>query len=544
MATTSPEIRRQAARRRTFAIISHPDAGKTTLTEKLLLYGGAIDLAGAVKARRGHRGTASDWMGIEQERGISVSSTVLRFEFRDTVLNLLDTPGHKDFSEDTYRVLTACDAALMVLDAAKGVEEQTRKLLAVCRRRGLPVISFANKVDRPGIEPLALLDQIEDELGMTPVPITWPVGSTAEFEGLVERASGDFIRFTRSARGATVSDEERTPWADAAVDDVARAAARDEIDLLDAIDARIDRDEFLAARMTPVFFGSALANFGVRHILDALVDLAPSPAAWPSVDGDARPVDAPFSGFVFKIQANADRAHRDRIAYLRVCTGRFTRGMPLTIHRTGKQLTTRYAHLPFGRERLELEDAFPGDVVGLVNAGETRVGDTLYDGPAVEFPPVPMFAPEHFTVARNQDSSRYKQFTKGLQQLEEEGVVQVLHRAGRVDPAPVLAAVGPLQFEVALHRLRDEFRADVAFDPPRGGVARRIDPGQADALNRSGVPLYERADGAVMAVFENEQQFAFFARRNPEITLTALDGSQGSPAVVRGPDRAVDRGPW
>lgn len=514
----------EAGQRRTFAIISHPDAGKTTLTEKLLLYGGAIDLAGAVKARKGHRGTASDWMGIEQERGISVSSTVLRFEYRDAVVNLLDTPGHRDFSEDTYRVLTACDAALMVLDAAKGVEDQTRKLLAVCRRRGLPVISFANKVDRPGIEPLELLDQIEDELGMTPVPITWPVGSTGTFAGLIERSSGDFIRFTRSARGATEAEEERLDLADADVEDADRRAARDEVELLDAVGATIDRDEFLAARMTPVFFGSALANFGVRHILDALVDLAPAPRAWPTADDDERAVDAPFSGFVFKIQANADRAHRDRIAYLRVCTGRFERGMPLTIARTRKQLTTRYAHLPFGRERLELEDAFPGDVVGLVNATEVRVGDTLHDGPAVAFPPVPMFAPEHFTVARNMDSSRYKQFTKGLQQLEEEGVVQILRRQGRADPHPVLAAVGPLQFEVAVHRLREEFRASVELDPPRGGVARRINPAQADVFTRSGVALYERADDAVMAVFENDQQFGFFARRNPDITLEPLTG--------------------
>lgn len=525
MSTTPAEIRAEAARRRTFAIISHPDAGKTTLTEKLLLYGGAIDLAGAVKARKGHRATASDWMGIEQERGISVSSTVLRFEYRDTVLNLLDTPGHKDFSEDTYRVLTACDAALMVLDAAKGVEDQTRKLLAVCRRRGLPVISFANKVDRPGIEPLALLDQIEDELGMTPVPITWPVGSTGHFEGLVERASGDFIRFIRSARGATEAEEQHLPWADAEVDHISRAAASDEIELLDAVGATIDVDAFLAREMTPVFFGSALANFGVRHILDALVDLAPPPADWPNADDtDIRPVDAPFSGFVFKIQANADKAHRDRIAYLRVCTGMFSRGMPLTIDRTRKQLTTRYAHLPFGRERLELEHAYPGDVVGLVNATEVRVGDTLFDGPPVTFPPVPMFAPEHFTVARNQDSSRYKQFTRGLQQLEEEGVVQILHRQGRSDPHPVLAAVGPLQFEVALHRLREEFRASVELDPPRMGVARRIDPEQSAALIKSGVPLYERADDAVLAVFEGQQQFDFFARRNPEITLEPLTG--------------------
>ncbi len=406
------QIANEARRRRTFAIISHPDAGKTTLTEKLLLYGGAIELAGAVKARKGHRSTASDWMAIEQQRGISVSSTVLRFEYRDTVINLLDTPGHRDFSEDTYRVLTACDAALMVLDAAKGIEDQTRKLLAVCRRRGVPIISFANKVDRPGLEPLELLDQIETEMGMAASPVTWPVGANGVFEGLFDRTQRSFVRFTRTARGATAAEEHEVPWDDAPVDDASRARCDDELDLLDGAGAGLDATAFRESRVTPVFFGSALSNFGVRHILDAVVDMAPPPGAWTTLDGDARPVEAPFSGFVFKMQANSDPAHRDRIAYLRVCSGRFQRGENITIERTGKQVTTRHAHLPFGQERHALEDAYPGDVVGLVNAANLRIGDTLHDGPPVAYPPIPAFAPELFANARSSSARAWSSWTR------------------------------------------------------------------------------------------------------------------------------------
>ncbi len=526
------QIANEARRRRTFAIISHPDAGKTTLTEKLLLYGGAIELAGAVKARKGHRSTASDWMAIEQQRGISVSSTVLRFEYRDTVINLLDTPGHRDFSEDTYRVLTACDAALMVLDAAKGIEDQTRKLLAVCRRRGVPIISFANKVDRPGLEPLELLDQIETEMGMAASPVTWPVGANGVFEGLFDRTQRSFVRFTRTARGATAAEEHEVPWDDAPVDDASRARCDDELDLLDGAGAGLDATAFRESRVTPVFFGSALSNFGVRHILDAVVDMAPPPGAWTTLDGDARPVEAPFSGFVFKMQANSDPAHRDRIAYLRVCSGRFQRGENITIERTGKQVTTRHAHLPFGQERHALEDAYPGDVVGLVNAANLRIGDTLHDGPPVAYPPIPAFAPELFANARNMDASRHKQFRKGLEQLDQEGVVQVLYRAVRQDPVPVLAAVGALQFEVALHRLREEFRAKVELDPPRQAIARGIDAGDATAVERAGIATLQRATGDTIALFDSVYQLDSFTRRFPDLELRDLSAGD-LPATVR-----------
>jgi len=515
-------IAAEAARRRTFAIISHPDAGKTTLTEKLLLYGGAIEMAGAVKARKGHRSTTSDWMAIERERGISVSSTVLRFEYRDTVLNLLDTPGHRDFSEDTYRVLTACDAALMVVDAAKGIEEQTRKLLAVCRRRGVPIITFANKVDRPGMEPLELLDQIEQEMGIPAAPVTWPVGTHGLFEGLYDRAGDRFVGFTRTAHGAVEAEEHVVAWEEARIEADSRRQADDELALLEGAGALLGREEFLAAQVTPVFFGSALANFGVRHVLDAVVDLAPPPGPWTDVEGAPRAVAEPFSGFVFKVQANSDRAHRDRIAYVRVCSGCFRRGAGLTIARTGRQITTRHAHLPFGQERHPLEEAYPGDVLALVNAAELRIGDTLYETRPVRYPPPPAFSPELFAVARNTDTTRHKQFRRGLEQLEEEGVVQVLRRRDRPDPSPVLAAVGPLQFEVAVHRLREEFRAGVELDPPRSGIARGVRADDAAAVERAGVMTLLRGDGEVMAVFENRHQLDFFLRRNPDLPLAAL----------------------
>ncbi|HVN50048.1 MAG TPA: peptide chain release factor 3, partial [Acidimicrobiales bacterium] len=370
----------EASRRRTFAIISHPDAGKTTLTEKFLLYGGALsNEAGAVKARQGRRSATSDWMALEQQRGISITSTVLQFPYRDHVVNLLDTPGHRDFSEDTYRVLAAADAAVMVLDAAKGIEPQTLKLFDVCRQRGLPLLTFVNKWDRPGRDPIELLDELSEQLDLEPAPVTWPVGIAGDFRGVVDRRDATFTRFTRVARGATEAPEELVaPDRAEAEEGAAWIAARDEIDLLDGAGTELDRKAFLAAESTPVFFGSALTNFGVRKLLDAVVDLVPSPAPRDDVEGVPRPLDAPFSGFVFKVQANMDPAHRDRIAFLRVCSGRFERGMVVTHGPTGKPFATKYAHQVFGQERETIDEAFPGDVVGLVNATDVRVGDSLW----------------------------------------------------------------------------------------------------------------------------------------------------------------------
>ncbi len=514
---------RQAARRRTFAIISHPDAGKTTLTEKFLLFAGAVQQAGAVTARAGRRTTTSDWMELEKQRGISVSSTVVQFGYRDHTVNLLDTPGHRDFSEDTYRVLAAADAAVMVLDVAKGVEPQTLKLFEVCRSRRLPVLTFLNKCDRAGREPLELLDEIEQKIGLAPAPVTWPVGEPGDFRGVIDRRDGSFVRFTRTAHGATVTAEDRiggdeatllhgTAW-DRAVEDCA---------LFDAVGADVDAKSFLAGETTPLFVGSALTNFGVRHLLDAVIDLAPAPVPRVDVDGTPRPLDAGFSGFVFKIQANMNPSHRDHVAFVRVCSGHFERGMTLVHGPTGRPFTTKYATSLFGAERLTVDDAWPGDVIGLVNASNLRIGDTLHDGEPVVFPAIPMFAPELIAVARPKDVSRHKQFRKGLDQLAAEGVVQVLHRHGG-DPTPILAAVGAMQFEVLVHRLEHEFGAPVDLDPPSSRAVRRTDPDTAASLSGTpGVEILERADGTLLALFANPYRLDRIVMDHPEWTLDPI----------------------
>src|SRR4051794_23968457 len=521
----NPDPVAEAACRRTFAIISHPDAGKTTLTEKFLLYGGALNAgAGSVKAREGRRSATSDWMELERQRGISITSTVLQFPYRDHVVNLLDTPGHRDFSEDTYRVLAAADAAVMVLDAAKGIEPQTLKLFEVCRSRGLPLLSFINKWDRPGREALELIDEIEAQIGVQCTPVTWPVGIAGDFRGVVDRRSGDFIRFTRTARGATEAPEEVVePDRAEAEEGESWATARDEVALLDEVGATFDEKSFLSGDSSPTFFGSALTNFGVRLLLDAITDLAPSPSPRPDVDGVPRALDAPFSGFVFKVQANMDRSHRDRIAYLRVASGRFERGMVVTHAQTGKPFATKYAHQVFGQERETLEEAFPGDVVGLVNANEVKVGDSLWLEQPVVFPTIPSFAPEHFSVARARDTSRYKQFRRGIAQLDEEGVVQVLRDPDLGDQAPVLAAVGPMQFEVAVHRLENEFGAPVELSPTSYSVARRTDATSAPILRgMRGVDVLGRADGTLIAVFESSYWLDRLVADQPELVLEPL----------------------
>jgi peptide chain release factor 3 len=515
----------EAARRRTFAIISHPDAGKTTLTEKFLLYGGALTTgAGSVKARGDRRSATSDWMELEQQRGISITSTVLQFPYRDCVVNLLDTPGHRDFSEDTYRVLAAADAAVMVLDAAKGIEPQTLKLFEVCKARQMPLLTFINKWDRPGLEALELLDEIDAKIGVTAAPVTWPVGIAGDFRGVIDRRSGRFIRFTRTARGATEAPEEVVePDRAEAEEGPSWTAAAEEAELLGTMGLDYDEELFLGGELSPTFFGSALTNFGVRLLLDAVIDLAPPPSPRLDRAGAPRPLDAPFSGFVFKVQANMDKSHRDRIAFLRVCSGRFERGMVVTHADTGKPFATKYAHQVFGSDRETVDEAFPGDVVGLVNATDVRVGDTLWFDEPVTFPRIPAFAPEHFSVARVRDTGRFKQFRKGIAQLDEEGVVQVLRDPDRGDQAPVLAAVGPMQFDVAVHRLETEFGAPVELSPTSYSVARRTDAASAPALRAMrGVDVLHRADGTLIAVFESEYWLDRLAADQPELVLEPL----------------------
>ncbi|WP_229022895.1 peptide chain release factor 3 [Actinomarinicola tropica] len=521
----------EAARRRTFAIISHPDAGKTTLTEKFLLYGGALTSeAGSVKAKGARRSATSDWMELEQKRGISITSTVLQFPYRDHVINLLDTPGHRDFSEDTYRVLAAADAAVMVLDAAKGIEPQTLKLFEVCRERDMPLLTFINKWDRPGRDPLELLDEIEAQIGVHPAPVTWPVGIAGDFRGVIDRRTGDFIRFTRTAGGATEAGEELLAPDEAAErEGEAWTAATGELELLEATGADVDEESFLAGISTPVYFGSALTNFGVRLMLDGVVDLAPAPAPRVDVKDEPRPLDAPFSGFVFKVQANMDRAHRDRLAFFRVCSGRFERGMVVTIDRTGRPFATKYAQQVFGQDRETVEEAWPGDVVGLVNATDVRIGDTLWVDQPVTFAGIPSFAPELFWVARAKDTSRFKQFRSGISQLDEEGVVQVLRDPEIGDQAPVLAAVGQMQFEVAAHRLENEFGAPVELSPTSYTVARRTDAESEPALkSMRGVDVLRRADGTRLALFESSYWLARVEGDHPELVLERLVAEGGS----------------
>ncbi len=496
----------QGRGRRTFAIISHPDAGKTTLTEKFLLYSGAIEMAGAVKSRK-QAAVRSDWTELERARGISVTSTVLGLDYGDVRLNLLDTPGHGDFSEDTYRTLYAADSALMVLDAAKGVEERTLKLFEVCRMRGIPVITFVNKLDRPSKEPLGLLDEVEAALGIRATPVTWPVGDGPDFEGVVDRERGVLIRHDRTAHGASVGSETVEAFGGRSADGEdgpARRRAGEEVGLLGAVGATFERGAFLAGEITPVFFGSALANFGVRPLLDAVRDLAPAPGPRRDEEGEERALSAPFSGFVYKVQANMDPRHRDRVAFVRVCSGRFARGMRLVHGPTGRPLNTRHAHGLFANDRSTLEEALPGDVVGLVSSGELGVGDTVYEDDPVRFPPIPEFVPEHFLLARNADSNKHKQFHKGLRQLSEEGVVKVLSRPETGWQEPILGAVGPLQFEVASHRMEHEFGAPLSLRSVPWIEARRVPDEDVPRLERlRGTQIARDARGQAFALFEN-----------------------------------------
>lgn len=533
-APLASRISAEAGRRRTFAVISHPDAGKSTLTEALVLHAKAITEAGAVHGKSGRRATVSDWMEMEKARGISITSTALQFPYhtakgQDCVINLLDTPGHADFSEDTYRVLTAVDSAVMLIDAAKGLEPQTLKLFQVCRHRRIPIITVINKWDRPGRHALELMDEIQSRIGLRPTPLTWPVGIAGEFDGVLDRRSGNFIRFTRTAGGATAAPEEHIAAADA------HAAAGDEWDtaveeceLLSADGSDFDREAFLDCTATPVLFTSAALNFGVNQLLDVLTELAPAPSGALDVDGVRRATDAPFSAFVFKVQAGMDSAHRDRIAFARVYSGTFERGDVLTHAATGKPFVTKYAQSVFGQQRSTLDTAWPGDVIGLANAAALRPGDTLYCDVPVQYPPIPSFSPEHFSVARNVDPSKHKQFRRGIEQLDQEGVVQVLVSDRRGEQAPVLAAVGPMQFEVAAHRMAHEMGAPITLEPLPYQVARIVDERDVDFVNKQSLAeVLTRTDGVHLVLFSNAWRLQGFQRDNPEVQLRSLVAAEG-----------------
>ena len=535
----------EAARRRTFAVIAHPDAGKSTLTEALALHAHIISEAGATHGKAGRKATVSDWMEMEKDRGISIASSALQFEYAPEghegepyMINLVDTPGHADFSEDTYRVLTAVDAAVMLIDAAKGLEPQTLKLFRVCKARGLPIITVINKWDRVGREPLELVDEIVSEIGLQPTPLFWPVGIAGDFRGLArvgdEGEVEEYIHFIRTAGGSTIAPEEHyTPDEAEAREEDVWVNAVEEAELLAADGALHDQDLFEQCVTSPLIFASAMLNFGVHQILDTLCAIAPAPRSRASdpkaleesttaID-EVRDLDDDFSGVVFKVQAGMDRNHRDTLAFMRVVSGEFDRGMQVTHAQSGRSFSTKYALTVFGRTRETVETAYPGDIVGLVNAGSLAPGDTIYSGRKVQFPPMPQFAPEHFRTLRAKSLGKYKQFRKALEQLDSEGVVQILRNDARGEANPVMAAVGPMQFEVMQARMELEYNVETITEPVPYSVARRTDAESAPELGRQrGVEIFTRTDGELIALFGDKWKLAFIERELPHLTMDTL----------------------
>ncbi|MCC7362370.1 MAG: peptide chain release factor 3 [Anaerolineales bacterium] len=514
----------QIARRRTFAIISHPDAGKTTLTEKLLLYGNAIHLAGSVRARRQQRHATSDWMAIERERGISITSTVLQFPYREHVFNLLDTPGHEDFSEDTYRTLAAVDSAVMVLDGAKGIEAQTRKLFEVCRKRGIPIFTFINKFDRPARDPLELLDELEQILGMQPAPMNWPIGDGLGFRGVYDRLAHGVYLYDRTVRNETIAPETFMAGDDPALsdhlDEAALTRLRNEVDLLDGLNIHFDHELVLGAQQTPVFFGSALTNFGVRLFLDGFLAYGPAPLPYPTDAGPIAPEQPSFAGFVFKIQANMNPNHRDSVAFLRICSGRFERDMTVYHAQGERTLRLPRPYRFFANEREVIEEAYPGDIIGLPAGGQFAIGDTLAQERGFKFAPIPRFQPEHFATLRNTDIGKQKQFLKGLSQLETEGAMQVLYEVDAGQRHPILAVVGRLQFDVVQARLEQEYGVNAVVEPLTYKVARWIE-GPPEALERLpwGHGLLRTRDlaGCLVALFRSPFDLNYCLEKFPEV---------------------------
>ena len=526
------DVSSEAARRRTYAIISHPDAGKTTLTEKLLLYSGAIHMAGSVRARKTSRLAVSDWMKMEQERGISITSSVLQFEYRGSALNLLDTPGHADFSEDTYRTLAAVDSAVMLIDHTKGVESRTRKLFEVCRMRQLPIITFMNKLDRPGRDPIELIDEVGETLNLRVAPINWPIVRGQTFHGVIDLATKVVSLFSGGKHGMQRVEVETTDLAgararfgDSVIDDL-----EDELELLEGAGEVFDLEAFYAGEMTPVFWGSAMSNFGVDDVLGFLADHAAPPASREAKDADeavtVQPNEEAFSGFVFKIQANMNPRHRDRLAFMRVVSGHFERGMDTIVGRTGETLRLSKPHTFMAQERSIVEEAFPGDIVGLYDPGKLRIGDTLAVGRRLRFAGIPRFAPEHFSRVVLEDPMKRKQLDQGLEQLAHEGVIQVFHRPdiGRQDPW--LGAVGVLQFEVLAERLKNEYRVAIRIEPLPYRIARWIETGEEGldwlSKRREYKVVHDRNNSPVLLA-EAEWAVDFAGRTAPNLRMHDIE---------------------
>jgi peptide chain release factor 3 len=524
--TAADPFQREIARRRTFAIISHPDAGKTTLTEKLLLYAGAIEQAGAVRARKNQRKAVSDWMSIEQERGISITSTALQFEYNGYLFNLLDTPGHQDFSEDTFRTLMAVDSAVMVLDSAKGIEAQTHKLFAVCRKQQLPILTFINKLDQPGQDPLELLDEIERKLNLPAIPMNWPIGNGHDFQGVYDLQRQQVLYFQRTAHGKYPAPVDVTGLDDPALEQLISPRAlerlREDVELLTGVGALFDNEKYAAGEQTPVYFGSALNNFGVETFLQSVMELAPSPRAHSSNRRLVEPDEEQFTGFVFKIQANMDPKHRDCMAFLRVCSGRFTRDMNVFHPRLDRTIRISRPHRLFARERATLEEAYPGDVIGLSNPGLFLIGDTVSAGEPLYFAPIPPFQPEHFARLRNQNIAKYKQYDKGLRQLMAEGVVQVLYPTDTVRREPILAAVGVLQFDVVVARMAAEYNVETSAEPLPYSCARWVTGEPSDIAKgvwpSNSLATRDPFDHLVL-VFNSEWEMNYCIEKNPKLSF-------------------------
>ena len=528
-ATIEQELLKAVNKRRNFAIISHPDAGKTTLTEKLLLYGGAIHQAGAVKARGEQRRVTSDWMELEKQRGISITSTVLQFAYHDFHINLLDTPGHQDFSEDTYRTLAAADNAVMLIDAAKGLEPQTRKLFEVCKLRKLPIFTFVNKMDRPGREALELLDEIEKELGLKTYPVNYPIGNGDYFKGVFDRRNQEYHLFERVAHGSKEIPEIIIPEGDDRfreyIGEELYEQTLEEIEILSEIGEKFDLEAIHTGEMTPVFFGSAMTNFGVRLFLESFLDYALQPTPRKSNIGNLEPTHPDFSGFVFKLQANMDPKHRDRVAFVRVCTGKFEKDMTVNHARSGRTVRLSHPQKLFAQGRESIEQAYPGDVIGLNNPGVFAIGDTIYLGQKLEYEGIPSFSPELFCYLKNPNPSKFKQFQKGIQQLQEEGAIQIMYSADDFIRDPILAAVGQLQFEVVQFRMLSEYNVETKLEPIPYSVARWVVDGW-EALEKVGrifntMTVKDARDRPVL-LFRNEWNVNQLQADHPELKLSAI----------------------
>ncbi len=527
----SEALDKEIQKRRTFAIISHPDAGKTTLTEKLLLYGGAIHLAGSIKSRKTQRHAVSDWMEIEKQRGISVTSSVLQFDYDGCRINILDTPGHQDFSEDTYRTLMAVDSAVMVIDVAKGVEAQTKKLFKVCKQRGIPIFTFVNKLDHFGKAPLDLMDEIENVLGMQSYPMNWPIGQDGQYQGVYDRRRKKVLLFasdTTHGQEARVADEYEPddPEVVARIGEAAYEQLQMDIELLDEAGETFDQQRVDAGDLTPMFFGSAMTNFGVQDFLEEYIRLAPAPRPRQSSDGLIAPNDEEFSGFVFKIQANMNPAHRDRLAFIRICSGKFERNMEVWHERSDKMIKLAQPQQFLAQDRQIIDTAYPGDIIGLFDPGIFGIGDTVcMPSHKFKYADFPVFPPEKFARVQAKDTMKRKQFVKGIEQLTQEGAIQLFQQAGAGTESYVVGTVGTLQFEVLEYRLKNEYNVDIEMNMLPYEVARwlawddarEVTPTSLKGTDR-GMFVYDRHENPVLLV-SNEWALGWILDNNPGLQL-------------------------